>query len=124
VDARLRTGARALVDVELDREVEVELVAVLEALELAERFRPHQLELAAGLQHQAVVLPQRFVVEVVVGFLGEALADAGPTGAVITGAEVPLVVEEVVDLGGELALVAASAAGVALRVAGAVLVLV
>ena len=85
----------------IDHRVEVELLAIEQALDLAEHLRLQQLELLACLVDQRRVLAQRVIVVVAAALFERALLDAAPARLVVGGAEVPLVVVERLHFDGQ-----------------------
>ena len=81
------------VDHGFHKRVEVVLLAVLQALHLAEGLRPHLLELAAELLDHVGVGVQNGLPEADVPLRHRLLPDHAPPRAIVAGAEVPLVVD-------------------------------
>ena len=86
--------AGALLHQVFDHEIQVELLAIVKVLDLAEQLRTQEFELPARLGHERSVLSQGLFVELGGPLLQRSFANAAPARLVIARAEVPLVVEE------------------------------
>ena len=103
--------AGALLRHVLDDQVEVEVLAVVEALDLAEELRTQLLELLARLGRERAVATQRLLEERVVALFQRPLENATPARLVVGGAEVPLVVPELLRLRDDALLLVLDLAG-------------